>query len=94
MCECFSFLYNQLNKQRHSQRETSLMADILLDPDLALYLSRILKVETEMFDRSMIERNPYQLRIIIASNLTSQEKKCINKIKCMCLASRFCSIQL
>jgi hypothetical protein len=72
LCDCISFLYNQLSKQRHSNHDSSLVAGMLLDPDLAVYLSRVLKIETEMFDRSILERNPYELRIIIASNLNTQ----------------------
>lgn len=62
------------------------MSDLLLDVDLAVYLSRILKIENEMFDTVRREENPFDLKIIIASNLNGHEKACINKIKSMCLA--------
>jgi hypothetical protein len=42
-----------------------------------------------MFEVEKREENPFDLKIIIASNLTSQEKKTINKIKCMCLGSKY-----
>jgi hypothetical protein len=50
LCSMISYIFNY-HSQRIQTHSSNALVDILLNKDLAIYLSRILRIEKELFDR-------------------------------------------
>lgn len=64
-------------------------ADLFFHPDLAKYISSVLKIEQDLFNTQK-KPNLYGLKMIIVTNLRPQERNVINNQKSQCLASNHC----
>lgn len=89
LVKMFQLIENAFSSHQNYEGLVNFSADLFFHPDLAKFISSVLKIEEDLFN-TQNKPNLYGLKMIIVTNLRPQERNVINNQKSHCLTSNLC----
>lgn len=89
LVKMFQLIENAFSSHHNYEGLVDFSADLFFHPDLAKFISSVLKIEEDLFN-TQNKPNLYGLKMIIVTNLRPQERNVINNQKSHCLTSNPC----